>query len=253
MITTKPEIRIVIENEQAVTTSRNVAETFEKEHKNVLRDIDDLKKTMGGAQNWADLFYETTYTHPQNKQEYRQYLMNKDGFTLLAMGFTGKKAIDFKLAYINQFNKMERELQNKLPTTYKDALIKLVEEIEEKEMLEQRVAEYEPKITYLDEILKSTDTVTVTQIAADYDMSAQAMNKLLHELGVQHKVGGQWILYRKHMRQGYTKSHTTDIPLGNGATKVVMNTKWTQKGRLFLYELLKENDYLPQMDLELEE
>ena len=98
--------------------------------------------------------------------------------------------------------------------------------------VEQQIAEYEPKISYLDTILSSKDTVTITQIAADYGMSAQAMNKLLNELNVQHKIGGQWILYRKHMRHGYTKSRTTEIPKADGTSMVVMNTKWTQKGRL---------------------
>ena len=128
----------------------------------------------------------------------------------------------------------------------------LKEEREEKMLLEQQIAEYEPKITYLDTILSSTDTVTITQIAADYGMSGQKLNKILNELNVQHKVGGQWILYRKHMQQGYTKSHTSEIPRADGGIKVVMNTKWTQKGRLFLYNLLKDEGYLPQMDLELE-
>lgn len=243
----KSIINVVIENDQPVTTSRNVAENFNKRHAHVLEAIDEL---IGAAENSADLFYETTYIHEQNKQVYRQYYMTKDGFTLLAMGFTGKKALDFKLAYIEQFNKMEKELQKQLPSSYKESLIQLVEQIEANEILEQRVAEYEPKITYLDNILQSKDTVTITQIAADYGMSAQAMNKLLHELRVQHKVGKQWILYKKHMNEGYTKSHTTEIPKTSGGTKVVMNTKWTQKGRLFLYELLKDNDHLPQIDLE---
>lgn len=138
-----------------------------------------------------------------------------------------------------------------------DTAIQLLETIKqeraEKALLEQQIAEYEPRISYLDTILSSKDTVTITQIAADYGMSAQAMNKLLNELNVQHKVGGQWILYRKHMRQGYTKSHTTEIPKADGTSMVVMNTKWMQKGRLFLYELLKDEDIYPQMDLELEE
>lgn len=137
-----------------------------------------------------------------------------------------------------------------------DTAIKLLETIkqerEEKALLEQQIAEYEPKISYLDTILSSTDTVTITQIAADYGMSGKAMNKVLNKLNVQHKVGGQWILYRKHMQQGYTKSHTSEIPRADGGIKVVMNTKWTQKGRLFLYNLLKKEGYLPQMDLELE-
>jgi len=138
-----------------------------------------------------------------------------------------------------------------------DMAIQLLETIKqeraEKALLEQQIAEYEPKISYLDTILSSKDTVTITQIAADYGMSAQAMNKLLNELNVQHKVSGQWILYRKHMRHGYTKSHTTEITKADGTSMVVMNTKWTQKGRLFLYELLKDEEIYPQMDLELEE
>lgn len=137
-----------------------------------------------------------------------------------------------------------------------DTAIKLLETIKEEReqrmLLEQQVAEYEPKISYLDTILSSTDTVTITQIAADYGVSARQMNKILNELNVQHKVGGQWILYRKHMQQGYTKSHTSEIPKADGGVKVVMNTKWTQKGRLFLYELLKDEGYLPQMELELD-
>ena len=129
-----------------------------------------------------------------------------------------------------------------VPQSFAQAL-RLAADLEEKnQLLEQQIAEYEPKISYLDTILSSTDTVATSQIAADYGMSAIALNKLLNELGVQHKVSGQWILYRKHMNQGYTKSHTSEIPKADGGTKVVMNTKWTQKGRLFIYELLKKKD-----------
>lgn len=139
------------------------------------------------------------------------------------------------------------------PDTIIQLATNLKKEREEKLLLEQQIAEYEPKVNYLDMILASTDTVTITQIAADYGISAVAMNRLLNELEVQHKVGGQWILYKKHMKQGYTKSHTSEIAKADGGVKVVMNTKWTQKGRLFLYDLMKDEGYLPQMDLELEE
>ncbi|MFG5604522.1 Rha family transcriptional regulator, partial [Enterococcus faecalis] len=85
---------VIMKNEQAVTSSLQIAETFNKNHQHVLRDLDNLKE---GVQNWTDLFYEDTYIHPQNKQSYRQVIMNRDGFTLLAMGFTGQKALQFKL------------------------------------------------------------------------------------------------------------------------------------------------------------
>lgn len=153
-------------------------------------------------------------------------------------------------AYMNA-ETIEKALTD--PDTIIQLATTLKEEREQRMLLEQQVSEYEPKITYLDTILSSPDTVTITQIAADYGKSAKAMNKLLNELGVQHKVGGQWILYRKHMQRGYTKSQTNEILKADGGTKVVMNTKWTQKGRLFLYELLKEENYYPQMDMETEE
>lgn len=136
-----------------------------------------------------------------------------------------------------------------VPQTFAQALRLAADLEEEKLMLEQKVAEYEPKITYLDTILSSTDTVTISQIAADYGMSAIAFNRILNELEVQRKVGNQWLLRKKHMNQGYTKSHTSEIPQSDGKVKVVMNTKWTQKGRLFIYNLLKEYDYFPEMDL----
>ncbi|HAP5408824.1 TPA: Rha family transcriptional regulator, partial [Enterococcus faecalis] len=93
---------VIMKNQQAVTSSLQVAETFNKNHRDVLAAIDDLKE--GVAENYADLFYEDNYIHPQNKQSYRQVIMNRDGFTLLAMGFTGQKALQFKLKYIEAFN-----------------------------------------------------------------------------------------------------------------------------------------------------
>ena len=136
-----------------------------------------------------------------------------------------------------------------VPRSFAEALRLAADLEEEKQMLEQKVAEYEPKITYLDTILASKDAVTTSQIAADYGMSAVKLNKLLHQLGIQRKVGGQWLLYKKYMNCGYTKSHTSEILQTDGTKKIVMSTKWTQKGRLFIYDLLKEEGYYPQMDL----
>lgn len=98
---------VIMKDQQAVTSSLQVAETFNKNHRDVLKAIDEMRP--GVAQNFADLFSEDTYTHPQNKQQYRMYYMNRDGFTLLAMGFTGNDAMKFKLQYINAFNKLEEE------------------------------------------------------------------------------------------------------------------------------------------------
>lgn len=143
--------------------------------------------------------------------------------------------------------KVEEALLN--PDTLIQLATQLKTEREGRLIAEQKVAEYEPKITYLDSILSSTDSVTTSQIAADYGMSARKLNSLLHEKRIQRKVGDQWLLYKKHMNQGYTKSHTTEIYKADGTPKIVMDTKWTQKGRLFIYELMKSEGYLPELDL----
>ena len=118
----------------------------------------------------------------------------------------------------------------------------------ENSMQKQMIAEFKPVKEYVDTILSSTDTVTVTQIAADYGLSAKALNKILFEEGLIHNVNKQWILYKKHMNKGYTKSETIDVKRADGSTKVVMNTKWTQKGRLKIHEILTAVGIVAEMD-----
>lgn len=95
---------------QPVVSSREVANNFEKQHKHVLECIENLKE--GVAEKSADLFIESKYQHPQNKQWYKEYLLTRDGFSLLVMGFTGAKALQWKLKYIEAFNKMEEKIKN---------------------------------------------------------------------------------------------------------------------------------------------
>jgi Rha family phage regulatory protein len=135
-------------NDQVVTSSRNVARDFDKKHKHVLDSIDSMK---GVAENWATLFYETTYIHEQNKQEYRQFLMNRDGFTLLVMGFTGKSAMKFKIDYMNAFNQMEKEIQLPRILTDKEQLVASMKlSLEANETLEQ----HNERITNLENTMR---------------------------------------------------------------------------------------------------
>lgn len=133
-----------------------------------------------------------------------------------------------------------------------DVLIKVLEELKkerfENKVKSQQIAELKPKADYLDNILNNSSLVTVTQIAKDYGMSGQRFNKLLNELKVQYKLSNQWLLYQNYADKGYTHSETVDITKSTGEKIVKMNTKWTQKGRLFLYDLLKKNGHLPKIE-----
>lgn len=115
---------------------------------------------------------------------------------------------------------------------------------------EQQVAELKPKADYTDKILQNKSLVTITQIAKDYGMSGQEMNRKLHKLGVQYKQGDVWLLYSKHQHKGWTQSETHMVPKKDGTEKAVYNTKWTQKGRLGLYQLLKDNGIVPLIEQE---
>lgn len=130
-----------------------------------------------------------------------------------------------------------------------DTIIRLATDLknerEKNSRLEIELEQAHEQARYLDLIIESKSAVVITQIAADYGMSAIKFNQLLNSLGIQHKVNNQWILYRKYMAKGYTDSKTIEI-----SGRVRMQTVWTQKGRLFLYELLKKHDILPLIEQE---
>jgi len=254
---------VFIEKNRPVTDSLTMAEVFGKSHDNVIRDIRQQLEKLDEAEErqWSVLnFEETQYQHPQNKQWYPKFNMTEDAFAIVAMSYVTPDAMKMKIKFLEEFKKMREELskpQFALPQSMPEALRLLATEMEDKQriqtenlMLEQRVKEYEPKISYLDSILKSTDTVTITQIAKDYGLTGQALNKLLHEDKVQYNVGGQWLLYQKHQDKGFTKSQTIDVHHTDGHKTVKMNTKWTQKGRLFIHETLTKRGIVPYMDRE---
>lgn len=241
---------VQIIDRQVVVSSRQVAEKFGKQHKDVLGNIRNILV----AENSATKFYQESI-HEYRGQRFPEYLMNRDGFTLLAMGFTGKDALQWKLKYIAAFNKME-ELLKEQEVIPKDlpAALRMAAEIAEKAQVlqientqqKQIINEMQPKASYYDLILQNNTLMSVTQIAKDYGMSAKKMNSLLHELGVQYKQGGIWFLYEKYQCDGYTQSKT--FPTADGENR--FHTYWTQKGRLFIYHLLKNQGVLPVIEQE---
>ncbi|RIM02438.1 phage antirepressor KilAC domain-containing protein [Staphylococcus chromogenes] len=246
---------VKIENNKelgAVVSSRVVANELGRRHDNVKRDLEQILMSS----KVSTLIIDSNYKDSRGRNQ-KEYLLTKDGFTLYMFNIQGHN--EFKMAYINKFNEMERQIKQPTASYMIDDPVKRaelwIEEQKEKQALQlennmqkQKIAEYEPKASYLDTILNNKSLVTVGQIAKDYGMSAQALNKLLHDLKVQYKQSGQWLLYSNLHDKGYTHSSTTEIEHKDGSTSVRMNTKWTQKGRLFIYDLLKENDILPTIE-----
>ena len=157
---------VIMHDQQAVTSSLNIAEVFGKNHRDVLKAIDELKE--GVAQNFADLFFESSYEHPQNNQNYRMFLMNRDGFTLLAMGFTGKEALQFKLKYITAFNQMENQMKQPISST---------------KALLQAALEQEERIGFVEGRVESLENNMRINGAQEYRIGANGKRKVVESLG----------------------------------------------------------------------
>ena len=130
-----------------------------------------------------------------------------------------------------------------------DLLIQVATQLKEERtnrlIAEQRVNELQPKADYYDKILANKSLMTISVIAKNYGMSANKMNRTLHKLGVQYKQGKTWLLYSKHQDKGWTHTEMLEVA---GTDKLQPSTKWTQKGHIALYELLKKNDILPTIE-----
>ena len=214
---------------KAVVSSRHISRVFEKEHRRVLQDIRTIAENdpVWGLHN----FVQSYYTNEQNKSQ-PEYLITRDGFTLLVMGYTGEKAMRFKKAYIAAFNEMESRFA---PRNYKEALLALVAAEEKKEALEAQ-----NKVLQLttDKYEGQTDTVGLYkagEIAKELGISAKRLNDFLHSCRVQYRPNGSntWQLYTD-----YAKDHiavTQLVRLNNGYDMPML--LWTPKGRDFIFDL----------------
>ncbi len=177
---------------------------------------------------------ETTYTDHHVKIP-----MAKE-IAMLQRNEKGKQARLYFLELEEKWNSPEMVMKRAM-----DYLNARVEKLQTSNLLlEQQVNELQPKATYYDMVLQNKSLLSVSKIAKDYGMSAIKMNRLLHDLGVQYKQGDIWLLYAKHQDKGYTQTHTHVIDADNSR----VSTKWTQKGRLFIYELLKQEGTLPLIE-----
>lgn len=113
---------------------------------------------------------------------------------------------------------------------------------------EQQIAELQPKASYYDVVLNCKDLLSITSIAKDYGKSGVWLNRYLHQNGVQYKQGQNWLLYQKYAEKGYTSTKTQTFNGVDGQQHTKVHTYWTQKGRLFIYDLLKANGLLPLIE-----
>ena len=245
--------------------SREVAEMVGKEHNKLLRDIRSYIEQLGESKiGHTDFFTEFTYKTEQNKTM-PCYLVTKKGCEFIAHKLTGVKGTEFTAKYINRFHEMENIIKEHVPQGKELLALAVLEaqktidslkgrcELLGGQVVEQQklIEEMEPKANYVDHILESKSLVATTQIAKDYGMSAMRFNQILNSLKIQYKVNKQWVLYSKYQNCGYVHSKTIDITRSNGDPDVTMQTQWTQKGRLFLYEELKKNDIYPVIEQEV--
>lgn len=241
------DIILSTQNGEPVASSRQIAESFEKNHRDVLRAVDNLKEDV---RNFAQMFFETTVPDSYGREQ-RAYLMNRDGFTLLAMGFTGKAALEWKLKYIAAFNEMEKRLAEQPKLTRSQllatALIAAHEELEEKD---KRIAELTPDAEFARAVCIADNCRTATSIAKDYGLTAEKLNKLLYSQRVQYKDSdGQWVLYKPYQGKGYTKNRKGKaIQRSNGKTYIPNTTVWTVEGEKLIHEQLKKLGITPRIE-----
>ena len=256
------EISTIVDGERM--TSLQIAEITGKNHFDVMRAI----RKMEPAWEKINESKFALVDYQDKKGETRPcYSLNKEECLYIATKFNDEA----RAKLIKRWKELEEQSKPSVPQNYLEALKSLVKSEEEKQQLAlqnkrqqatiltiskentelgNKIIEMLPKVSYYDQILQSNATMTVTQIAQDYGMSAIKLNLLLSDMKIQHKVRGQWILYGQFLTGGYVHSRAVDIIRSDGRHDVKYNTKWTTKGRIFLYEALKAKGILPLIEKE---
>lgn len=261
------EISTIVDGDRM--TSLQIAEITGKPHNDVMKAIRKMEpawqKVQGG--NFS-LMQEEVETNNGGHKMRPYYSLNKEVCLYIATKFNDEA----RAKLIKRWKELEEQHRKpSVPQNYLEALKSLVKAEEEKQQLAlenkqqqatiltiskenmelgNKITEMLPKVSYYDQILQSNATMTITQIAQDYGMSAVRMNKELESMRIQHKVRGQWILYGQFLTGGYVHSRAVDIIRSDGRHDVKYNTEWTTKGRIFLYDALKAKGILPLIEQE---
>lgn len=232
------EIILKSQDGKILASSREISERFEKRHGDVIEKIAKLEEEIQPTENSVRYFTPTEYEDLKGEMR-KEYLLTRDGFSLVVMGFNGNKALQWKLKYIEAFNKMEQTLkdQNKsaLPGTYKDALIQLLEQVERNEQLEEENKVLLPKGDYHDKVLNKDGLIATTVIAKDLGLtSAAKLNQIMFLNRIIYKnQSGTWCPYAKYewlITDGYAdyKSYEKE--------QATPTLKWTENGRKWIID-----------------
>lgn len=245
------QVRVIKEHDQVWFVAKDVAEIlgYKKPENAVANHVDAEDKTTTLIQGTGSNYKSKAVT------------INESGLYSLILSSKLPTAKKFKrwvtsvvLPSIRKHGMFatEKTIDQMLedPDTMIKVLTEMKEERAKRKLAEEKAAKLEPKAKFCDVVLQNPALVTVTVIAKDYGMSAQAMNQLLKKLGVQYEQNKTWFLYAKYQSNGWTQSTTHMVKRKDGTDKAVVNTKWTQKGRLGLYELLKDHGLLPVIERE---
>jgi Rha family phage regulatory protein len=245
-------------------SSREVAEMMEVQHKNLISKIEKhteiLEKVNELNFKLVDLWQLSSYKDAKGETR-KEYQVTKKGCEFLAHKTTGEKGDLFTIRYMNKFEEMEQYIkEQQVPQLTEKQMLQLQilngDEMERIGALKQyegvitkplidtiekqsdAINELKPHAEYAERVLEDKKTLlTPTQIAKDFGMAGKALNALLHELGVQYKQNGQWLLYAKYQGKGYTGPYQPDIP------NAKPQTRWTQAGKKFIHDILRKNGY----------
>ena len=236
---------VIMKDQQAVTSSLQVAENFEKSHKHVLEAIDNKIQSAENSADYKKMFCEGTYQDTRGRNQ-KMYYMNRDGFTFIAMGFTGSKADTFKLKYIEAFNKMESHIKTggfKVPSTMAEALRLAADQQEQIEAMK-------PKAIFADSVSTSHTTILVGDLAKilkgnGINIGARRLFQWMRDNGylIKRKGADYNSPTQKSMNLGLFKIKESSHVNGDGVTVVTKTPKVTGKGQnYFVNKFLSENE-----------
>lgn len=208
---------IQVNNGQLVVSSRQVAEHFGKRHDHILRDIEAFFD-VGDVPKIGEMFMGTTAPDSYGREQ-RIFLMNRDGFSLLAMGFTGKKALEWKLKYIQAFNEMEKQLNTfKVPQTFAEALQLAADQAKALEVAR-------PAVEFVERYVDNNGLKTFRETAKILNIPERKFIQWLKDKGIVYKHNGTNVPYQKYHKEGYF-----EVKTGDSAGFAFTQTRFTPKG-----------------------